>query len=106
MARYAEEIRGESSALLSFLLRVSVSKNAASAAQIEFRWTLLGVGLNARTSASSLPDQETHSCGDRESWRDQMQLSQRDSKYADYSDEDQVNGEQQHSDVLFHVIEG
>ena len=53
MARYAEEIRGESSVLLSFLLRVSVSKNAASTAQIEFRWTLLGVGLNARTSASS-----------------------------------------------------
>ena len=63
-------------------------------------------GLTARTSAGLFPDQETHACGDGESRRDDMKLSQRDSKYADDSDEDQVNGEQKHSEVLFHVNKG
>ena len=55
------------------------------------------------TLPSSLADQQAHSRCDCQSRRHEAELSQRDSKYADDSDENQVNGEQQHSDVLFHV---
>jgi len=50
-----------------------------------------------------LADQEEYSCGDCESWRYEADLPKRDSKQADHADENQVNGKQQHSNVVFHV---
>lgn len=55
--------------------------------------------------SDSLADQKANSRGDGESRGEKVELSKRDSKDADDADEDQVNREQEHSDVLFHRVQ-
>ena len=60
------------------------------------------VGLNR---FSSLADQEANSRGDGENRRHKAELPERDPKGADDTDENQVDREEEHSDVLFHSVQ-
>ena len=53
----------------------------------------------------SLPDQQADSRDDRENRRHKAELPKRNSKGADDTDEDQINREEEHSDVLFHSVQ-
>jgi len=53
----------------------------------------------------SLSDQQADSRDDRENRRHKTELPERDPKGADDADQDEVNREEEHSDVLFHSVQ-
>jgi len=53
----------------------------------------------------SLPDQQADSRSDGENRRHKAELPKRDPKGTDDADDNQINREEEHSDVLFHWVQ-
>ena len=58
------------------------------------------------TGNNLLADQQADSRGDGENRCQDAELSEGDPEGADDANEDQVDGEEEHSDVLFHRVQG